>query len=290
MLIGSIEASRGSRDAAAEARRAALREAEALAAREPRDAELRRLLASAHVAMTFSLTGVAERLEAWTAAGDIFEALLREEPHDHDRMRNVALVDKYVGTIHLEQKRAGLAEPRFRRALQLDEQRLAATPKDRQAQFDVAIDLANVANLLARRKAVAEALALYDRSVGMREAMVRSDPGDVQGRVALARALHITAGWRYAFEEFAGARRDIDRAIAVAGPLVAATQEADVTLRLVRALTLRARLHQRDRRRAHACGDLRRAADVLATIPAAQRPNDDRAALESVGRAVGSCR
>ena len=65
--------------------------------------------------------------------------------------RNVALVNKYIGGWYSRRQQFDLAEPRYRRALELDELAQAADPADRRAQFDLAIDLANVATVLANR-------------------------------------------------------------------------------------------------------------------------------------------
>ena len=89
--------------------------------------------------------------------------------------RNVALVNKYIGGWHSSRKQFDLAEPRYRRAMELERMRRRGEPADPAAQFDLAIDLANVATVLASRGVRDEALRLFERSVAMREARAKSD-------------------------------------------------------------------------------------------------------------------
>jgi serine/threonine protein kinase/tetratricopeptide (TPR) repeat protein len=226
ILIGDIEGVRGNKDLALAARRSALEEAEALVARAPRDDDARRLLASVHFSLAFGLDASPEALQAWEAAGKIFETLLGEKPEDADRRRNVALVNKYIGGWYSRRKQFDLAEPRYRRAMELDERTLAADPADRRAQFDLAIDLSNVATVLANRGVRDEALRLFERSVAMREARATSDRDDVQAQLTLARALDIVSQWRLEFDDLPGARRDAERAIAIVEPLTAKNTDA----------------------------------------------------------------
>lgn len=241
ILIGSVEAIRGNKDLALASRRGALAEAEALVARAPRDDDARRLLASVHFSLALGLGTTPEALQAWEAAGKIFETLLGEKPDDADRRRNVALVNKYIGGWYDYRKQFDLAEPRYRRALELDELAQAADPADRRAQFDLAIDLSNVATVLASRGVRDEALRLFERSVAMREARARSDPDDVQAQMTLARALDIVSGWRLRFDDLPGARRDAERAIAIVEPLTAKNNDASPRQILESARSIRAK-------------------------------------------------
>jgi tetratricopeptide (TPR) repeat protein len=244
ILIGDIEAIRGNKDLAQAARRAALKEAEALVSSAPRDDDSRRLLASAQFSMALGLGTQPEALPAWQAAGKIFDALLAEKPDDVDRQRNVALVNKYIGGWYGGQEQFDLAESHYRRAMEIDERTLAADPTDRGAQFDVSIDLANLATVLANRDVRDEAIQLFERSVAIREARTKSDPADIQAQVSLARALNMMGGWRLRFDDLPGARRDAEHAIAIIESLIAknndtASRKVLETARQIRAWTLR---------------------------------------------------
>lgn len=253
ILIGDIEAIRGHKDLAAAARHTAVEEAKALAAAAPRDDEARRLLASAHFSMALGLGTQPEALPVWEAAGRIFDELLAEKPNDVDRLRNVALVNKYLGGWYNGQKQFDRAEVHYRRAMEIDDRTLTAHPEDRRAQFDVSIDLANLAGVLGTRGMRDEAIRLFERSVAIREARTKSDPADIQARVSLARALDMLSGWRLRFDDRAGARRDAERAIAIVEPLT--TKSSDVGQRRI--------LESARRNRAEA---------MAAVRPAAARP------------------
>ena len=103
--------------------------------------------------------------------------------------------------------------------MEIDERTLTAHPEDRRAQFDVSIDLANLATVLATRGVRDEAIRLFERSVAIREARTKRDPADIQAQVSLARALDMLSAWRLEFDDRAGARRDAERAIEIVEPL-----------------------------------------------------------------------
>jgi tetratricopeptide (TPR) repeat protein len=65
-----------------------------------------------------------------------------------------------------------------RRALQFDEQRLRAHPYSATIKFAVAFDLALLGEQAARRGAMPEALAYYERTLALRRQVLHSDPGN----------------------------------------------------------------------------------------------------------------
>jgi eukaryotic-like serine/threonine-protein kinase len=127
-----------------------------------------------------------QRIETWTRAAPVYDALLAEQPTDRERQRNVALVYKYMGANYAEAGDAVTAHRHYVRALTLDQERLVAAPGNRSAQFDVAIDLANVANELAKTGRHAEAAENYEQSLVLRQSVVDQDPKDVQAQGRLA--------------------------------------------------------------------------------------------------------
>lgn len=194
--------------------------------------------------MALGLGTQPEALPAWQAAGGIFDTLLAEKPDDVDRQRNVALVNKYIGGWYGGQKQFDLAESHYRRAMEIDERTLTAHPEDRRAQFDVSIDLANLATVLANRGVRDEAIDLFERSVAIRETRVKSDPADIQAQVSLARALDMMSAWRLKFDDLPGARRDAERAIEILEPLIAKNNDVAQrrildNARQIRAMALR---------------------------------------------------
>ncbi len=141
----------------------------------------------------FTRAMVVENAEAslphWQRALELFEAELAAQPDDAGRMRNVALVEKYLGARLDTLERHVDAEQHYRRALTLDEARFARDPGNRLVQFDVAIDLSNVAGILEGLGRLEAAREMFARSLELRRQLVAADPRDElsRGRLAYAR-------------------------------------------------------------------------------------------------------
>jgi serine/threonine protein kinase len=174
------------RDEARQAALAASAIGRALLARNPKDPEARRALASAEFSLATIERPTGNDLPHWQAAGDMFESLLADDPGDADRRRNVALVQKYIGSHYEYQGDFSSALPHFLRARALDDAQLRARPADRVAQFDVAIDLASVANAQLHTGHLQDAAATYEQSLAMRQALAAFDPNDVLARSRVA--------------------------------------------------------------------------------------------------------
>jgi tetratricopeptide (TPR) repeat protein len=249
----------GKRDDALAASKAALAAAEALLAREPQSDEVRRLVASANFTVAVALRS--DELEAphWKASETLFEQLLAERPDDPDRMRNVALVNKYLGGRLQTRSEEIEAERRYRRALELDERRMQANPDDRMAQFDVAIDLANLGSSLANADRAEEALQHYERSIAMRAGLVEADPNDVLARTTLSRVLSATARVRFLAGDVEGAQRDAARSLAAVDATARASADVGPRENAARALLVLARVDLERSRAAAACAHCRQA-------------------------------
>ena len=118
--------------------RAAVAAAERWTALGPGD-PARIALAGARFSTAQAMATWADARPHWEAAGREYEALLAARPDDPDRMRNVALVDKYMigGLVRDGEADEGLR--RAGRAAALDERRLGLRPRDPQARLDAAI-------------------------------------------------------------------------------------------------------------------------------------------------------
>jgi tetratricopeptide (TPR) repeat protein len=129
-----------------------------------------------------------DSIQYWLRALQFSDAQLAEQPDDSSRMRNVALVEKYLGGRLDGLNRDADAETHYRRALALDEKRFARDPGNRLVQFDLAIDLANVAGILEGRNRIDEAYPMFKRSLELRQRLSSADPKDelTRGRVAYA--------------------------------------------------------------------------------------------------------
>jgi serine/threonine protein kinase len=127
-----------------------------------------------------------QAMDHWRKAGAAYDALLARSPDDPVRQRNVALVEKYVGGSFDHDQNYAASLEHHTRALELDQKRFDRAPEDRLVQFDLAIDLSNVAYGQWREKRLTDAIALYARSLSMRERLLATDPEDAlsQGKVA----------------------------------------------------------------------------------------------------------
>ena len=152
-----------------------------LLAANPADEEAERLLASVHFQRAMNSPHDA-RLAEWTRTGELYEALLRRQPDDGDRQRNVALVEKYIGTHYEQESDYAAALPHFMRALEMDQRRLARQAS-RATKFDVAVDLSSVATSESQLNQADAALAhlaacLADpRGIGLVRSEGRAGPG-----------------------------------------------------------------------------------------------------------------
>jgi serine/threonine protein kinase/tetratricopeptide (TPR) repeat protein len=179
-LAGVLLMDRG-RDEAHAALAEAVDTADRLVRSNPSDAAARRLLGSAYFQVALTADH-ASALAEWTKAGAIFDALLAEHPDDPDRQRNVGLVQKYVGSIYELDNKYDEALQHHARALELDEKRLAAAPANRSTQFDVAVDLSNVAFAKYLVGRLDDAVPDFERCLKMREELSASDPKNVLAR------------------------------------------------------------------------------------------------------------
>jgi tetratricopeptide (TPR) repeat protein len=78
------------------------------------------------------------------------------------------------------------ADRALKRALALDQKRFDRFPENRLAQFDLAVDLSNLAYIHMRHNELADASAFYTRSLEIREGLLASDPKDSLSREKVA--------------------------------------------------------------------------------------------------------
>ncbi len=191
--LTSVHSAAGRRDEAIATSKRVVAHTAALVALLPEDEAVRRRLGNAYFTLALSTNGMPEAIEHWQRSRTVYEALLAAQPDDPDRMRNVALVAKYLSAEYDVANRPEDAEREIARALALDEQRLARAPGDRNAQFDVSNDLTSLASIHTGRGQTGEAAALLTRALALRQAMVAADPKDV-----LAPAKVGSVEWRLA--------------------------------------------------------------------------------------------
>jgi non-specific serine/threonine protein kinase/serine/threonine-protein kinase len=183
-LSGTLDPTAEGREEAHREARKALAVAEEFHRSRPADIRARNLVASASFTVA-TWSPVSTQLSDWHRAAALYNALLADFPDDPENQRNAALVDKYLGAQYHVRGDRVQALHHYRRALDLDESRLARKPSDRSTQLDVAIDLSNVASSLPGQ-GNPEAVALYERSLTIRQALADSDPKDVFARSRVA--------------------------------------------------------------------------------------------------------
>jgi non-specific serine/threonine protein kinase/serine/threonine-protein kinase len=180
LLLVPVHRQRNGRDQATATAREAVEYAQRLVTRLPDDPDAKNLAARAAFSLAGTMQGEAS-VPYWQRTVALFDALLAERPDDPGRQRNAALAEKYFGGVFDALNRDEEASPHYARALALDEKRYQATPEDRTVQFDMAIDLANMA-VMMDDTSPAEAYALYSRSLALRRGLSESDPNDVLAR------------------------------------------------------------------------------------------------------------
>jgi tetratricopeptide (TPR) repeat protein len=272
-LIAAVQPDRAR---AAESTRAAVAAAERWVAAE-RTAEARRGLGTALFSLALNVGWPASRPH-WEAAGREFESLLDERPDDPDRMRNVALVDKYLTTQLGSSGELDEARRRAERAAALDQRRVSLLPDSRQAKMDAAISLAQLASQL---KSAAERLPLYLKSLALREQVTNLDPADQFGREVHRRSIIQVATTQLELGDNDGARENADRAMALfnAEPRV---DEPDLYWR-ARAALLLATVEGRAKRASRGCRWLGEAVRDITRLQSGKRrvPSEDLAIAQA---------
>jgi serine/threonine protein kinase len=209
-------------------------------------------------ALALQSTDRARSLQHWRTAGEIYEAELAERPDDPARLRNVALVEKYVGGVYGRES-AVEARPHYQRALDLDLRREAQEPADRQVKFDVAIDYSNLANSADQSGDYATAERMLALSLRLREELAASDPRDMLAQLKVG-----SASWRLGrVQRIEGrlqdARVTLARAVAVLEAVLKVSNDHPSRSELTVALFHLGELERVERHQEAACGTYRRA-------------------------------
>ena len=114
-----------------------------------------------------------------------------------------AFVLKRLGAVLQWLDRHADAEPRYRQALALDEEALAARPDDPDAQWRVTVTLSNLGGVLTRLGRRDESLAPWTRALEMRRAAFAADPRDRRAVEGLTMILSRLSSRAYEDKRFA---------------------------------------------------------------------------------------
>lgn len=275
------------RDEAVASSRTALATATEWAAREPQTVRAKELLARANQQVAVTARFAPDSLPNLLEANRLFDDVLAEDEGNPARMRNAALIKKYLGRHFDEAGDAGKSLEHFRRALTLDEKRLGLAPEDRQVQNDLAIDLGGIGEAHWRRGETAEAIDAYRRSLEIRTRIAAADPKNVfaQGRVAYIH--HMLAKLFVS----SGALRDAEDHVNMALAANEALIRIDRIYRaeLAGSLQTLAEIERRKERPLAACDAYGRAQRLFALVEDRDLGADQRTSKVEVDRALALC-
>jgi eukaryotic-like serine/threonine-protein kinase len=217
-------------------------------------------------------------LRDYQAATEIFEELLSNRPGDEQRLRDAALGHKYIGGILKEGPQPDEALPHLRRAEELDQRRTEVHPEDRQAKLDLSFDYSQDAEFQnSRRKDLPAALALYRKTLAIREELSASDPSDIRVRDRVRSVEIEISRILLALNRPVEAAPHLQRSVQMSGALYSAEPSTRNRATLAWALELAGRKESAMRRDKSACEAFAQARDLYLK----GRKNGDWEAWES---------
>ena len=223
-----------------------------------------------------------EQAGLWKGVLEHYERLLAQQPASANYQRNVALVEKYLASMLPRDQSA----PHHRRAVDLDEKRLAAAPDNRQAQLDTAISIAGLADLLEYQGNVEEAARLLERSLEIRRRLAVTDPANVQARGLLGSVLSNLARVELKRGSVSSAKSRADEGVRTLQAVLELTKDRWAQERLAHAWVELARVERAASDRAASCRAFHRAHEMYQRMPADFEPD----LRNVVTREAGTCR
>jgi tetratricopeptide (TPR) repeat protein len=283
-LLAQVYVGAGNRPAeAASAATAALDVARRWVATDRTDAS-RRALASAHFTVATHTADDIGKQAALAEALREFDALLQERPDDPDRMRNVALVHKNLASLAGDAGDKATARGHAEQAVALDVRRLSLRPGGRQERLDAAISFAELAAAL---DSDAESRTHYERSLELREAVLREDPANRFARMLVRRSRAQVAWGRLETGDVAGAEEAALGALELLAGEEAALPDFERRWAVLASATL-AHVGVRRGRAAEACARLREADRLVRGLPGDPSSSGVRSAFSSAFSAVAT--
>ncbi|MGH9385748.1 MAG: hypothetical protein ACRD2N_15820 [Vicinamibacterales bacterium] len=163
---------------------------------------------------------------------------------------------------------------------------MAITPDNRFAQFDTAISLAALANVLELEGAFDEVAPLLERSLVIRRHLAETDPANVQIKQGLGHVLAFLARVQVKRDESSAARSRAQEAVRVLQALFEVTKDRSAQDGLAYAWTALGLAQRAAGDRGQSCH--RRANELYSTV---QSVNPDRQIFrDEAGREAAACR
>lgn len=213
-LLGAQLVHVGRRADSLEVKKKALTHWEKLVKDAPGDERMWRGLGAACSEMATATDGQLshhDRLAFAHRARVVLTKLLESRPADPERMRNLAIVHKYLSGMY--QDDANRMMEHARAAMKLDERRVAAAPFDAAARMEFAQSLSMVATGCERNGDLPAAAAFAERSADLRRALWEADPKDHRVRDRFAYALTLLGRFRRRQGDWRGALASLNEAI-----------------------------------------------------------------------------
>ncbi len=135
-------------------------------------------------------------LTAWTCALAANDAALAEAPRDDTFVRTAARIHRNLAQAYRENHDSETALDHFRRAEQIDNARLSASPSDTQRKLDLSWDLTEIGWLEHELKQEREAVVCFERALALQQELAAADPDNFLARIEVAK-LKLTAAPAY---------------------------------------------------------------------------------------------
>lgn len=151
-------------------------------------------LALAHFYLAFSLTGEKQfekALPLWKQALAEYTQIDQMENHSAAAQRNVALTEKRIAAVYYALGDYANFTGHDRKAIQIDEGRLATEPQSPTARMDLSFDLVQLGWCLHELRDDKQAIENLDRAVELRRQVASTDPHDFRAQSELEAVLRI---------------------------------------------------------------------------------------------------
>jgi tetratricopeptide (TPR) repeat protein len=155
------------------------------------------------------------RVSTFQRAGDLYRGLASERPDKDNLLRNAAIADRHLASLHHDRGRTIEARTFGERALAASERRLTSQPRAPSLQLEVAADAGVLGAILVSAGDLDASRARFERAIALDEAILGADPANARAKILLAEAARGLAQNRLRAGDTADARRYVTRSLGV---------------------------------------------------------------------------